>query len=300
MNTPFFSVVIPTYNRAHTLSRSIDSVLNQSFQNFELIIVDNGSTDNTQEWLSKNYQNDKIIYSYQKGSGSPASPRNKGISLAKGQWLCLLDSDDMWDKKKLHFTLDTIQDQPNLDVICHNENIYYEDINKIGKMIKYGPVCKNMYREMLIFGNRLSTSATSIRIKFLENNNLSFNESKEFATVEDYDLWLNLAIHNANFFFSSKSLGFYTVGKFNMISNSNLFCKSLENLLKMHTFSVQNFTNNKDALWRLLSLRVKIYTIFYSEVPFLRKIISMLKIALDNPFYLTKIILGYVKKKLLR
>ena len=263
MHIPFFSIVIPTYNRSHTLSRPIDSVLNQSFQDFELIIVDNGSTDNTKEWISKNYQTEKINYSYQIGSGSPASPRNKGISLAKGQWLCLLDSDDMWNTNKLQFTFDAIQNHLNLDVICHNENIYYEDINKIGKISKYGPVSKNMYKEMLLFGNRLSTSATSIRIEFLKNNNLKFNESSELATVEDYDLWLYLALHDANFLFLSESLGFYTVGQSNMISNSNLFCKNLENLLKLHTFSIQKFTDNKDALWKLLRLRVKIYNVFY-------------------------------------
>lgn len=298
MNKPFFSIIIPTYNRSYTLSRPIDSVLNQSFQNFELIIVDNGSTDNTQEWLSKNYKNDKIIYSYQTGSGSPASPRNKGISLAKGEWVCFLDSDDMWKKEKLEFILDAIQCQSNLDVICHNENLYYEDINKIGKISKYGPFSKDMYREMLIFGNRLSTSATSVKIKFLKKNNLKFNEVNELATVEDYDLWLRLAMHNAKFFFLPESLGFYTVGQSNMISNSNLFCKNLENLLRIHTFVIQNFTNNKDGLWSLLRLRIKIYNILYSRVSYLRKIISILKIGLGSPLNFTIIFSGYLKKKL--
>ena len=59
---PFFSVVIPTYNRADVLSRSVDSVLSQTYQNFELIIIDNGSTDGTQQWVSDNYQDDRIVY----------------------------------------------------------------------------------------------------------------------------------------------------------------------------------------------------------------------------------------------
>jgi len=298
MNKPFFSIIVPTYNRCYTLSRPIDSVLNQSFQNFELIIVDNGSTDATHEWLSKNYKNDKIIYSFQTGSGTPASPRNKGISLAKGEWVCFLDSDDMWKKEKLEFTLEAIQCQSNLDVICHNENIYYEDINKIGKISRYGPSSKRMYREMLIFGNRLSTSATSVKIEFLKKNNLKFNETNELATVEDYDLWLRLAMHNANFFFLSESLGFYTVGQSNMISNSNLFCKNLENLLRIHTFFIQKFTNQKDKLWNLLRLRVSINNILCSKVSYLIKIISILKIGLKNPFNFTIILSGYLKKKL--
>lgn len=95
-STPFFSVVIPTYNRVGILNRSIDSVLGQAFSDFELIIIDNGSTDHTGEWLKQNYSDPRIRYHYQQGTGSPAGPRNTGIRLAKGQWICFLDSDDLW------------------------------------------------------------------------------------------------------------------------------------------------------------------------------------------------------------
>jgi len=196
---PFFSVVIPTYNRADVLSRSVDSVLSQTYHNFELIIIDNGSTDGTQQWVSDNYQDDRIIYHYQKGSGSPASPRNTGISLAHGQWLCLLDSDDMWREGKLKCVYKAIQANADADVICHNENIFFEETGNMGRILKYGPSSKEMYKEMLIFGNRLSTSATSIKVEFLKVNKLQFNESDQYATVEDYDLWLNLADSGARF-----------------------------------------------------------------------------------------------------
>ena len=298
MNTPFFSIVIPTYNRAHILSRSIDSVLSQTYQDFELIIVDNGSTDNTQEWMDSAYQDDRLIYRYQEGSGSPASPRNTGMSLAKGQWICLLDSDDMWDKNKLQCVLDAIQTNTNADVICHNENIYYEATGSIDKVLKYGPASKNMYKEMLIFGNRLSTSATSMRIEFLKDNDLQFNESSEFATVEDYDLWLNLAKCDANFVFLSESLGFYTVGESNMIANSNLFCTNLQNLLRVHVFSIQRFSEDKDKLWKLLKVRFDIGKLKYVETSMLKIIISMFKILIVHPVNSIRIIFGYAKRKL--
>jgi glycosyltransferase involved in cell wall biosynthesis len=299
MNTPFFSIVIPTYNRAHILSRSIDSVLSQTYQDFELIIVDNGSTDNTQQWMDSAYQDDRLIYRYQEGSGSPASPRNTGMSLAKGQWICLLDSDDRWDKNKLQCVLDVIQTNTNVDVICHNENIYYEASDSIDKVLKYGPASKNMYKEMLIFGNRLSTSATSMRIEFLKDNNLQFNESSEFATVEDYDLWLNLAKYDANFVFLSESLGFYTVGESNMIANSNLFCTNLQNLLRMHTFSIQQFTENKNKLWELLRLRFDMCKVQHIETSLLKKIIGITKILITHPVNSTRIIFNYAKRKLI-
>ena len=298
MNTPFFSIVIPTYNRVDILSRSVDSVLSQTYQKFELIIIDNGSTDDTQQWLHDNYQDDRVIYHYQKGSGSPASPRNTGISLAKGQWVCLLDSDDRWDKYKLQCVFDSIQANTDVDVVCHNENVYYESTDSVDKILKYGPTSKNMYKEMLIFGNRLSTSATSIRIEFLRDNNLQFNELSEFATVEDYDLWLNLAKCDANFVFLSESLGFYTVGESNMIANSNLFCTNLQNLLRVHVFSIQRFSEDKGKLWKLLELRFDICKLQYVETFMLKKIIGIFKLLIAHPVNSIRIIFGYAKRKL--
>jgi glycosyltransferase involved in cell wall biosynthesis len=298
MNTPFFSIVIPTYNRVDILSRSVDSVLSQTYQKFELIIIDNGSTDDTRQWLHDNYQDDRVVYHYQEGSGSPASPRNTGISLAKGQWVCLLDSDDRWDKNKLQCVFDSIQTNTDVDVVCHNENVYYETADSIGQVLKYGPASNSMYKDMLIFGNRLSTSATSMRIGFLKDNNLKFNESSEFATVEDYDLWLNLAKCNANFVFLPESLGFYTVGKSNMIANSNLFCENLQNLLRLHVFTIQQFSRDKDKLWKLLKLRFDICKLQYVKTTIFKKMVGIFRLFAMHPINLTKIIFGYAKRKL--
>ena len=143
---PFFSVVIPTYNRVDILNRAIDSVLNQSFSNFELIIVDNGSTDHTGEWLKQNYRDPRIKYYFQKGTGSPAGPRNTGIRLSTGKWISFLDSDDLWRPNKLQSVKQSIDQDSILDVICHDEYL-----NKMGKgsdvVLRYGPYEKNFYRQ---------------------------------------------------------------------------------------------------------------------------------------------------------
>ena len=297
---PFFSVVIPTYNRADVLSRSVDSVLSQTYQNFELIIIDNGSTDGTQQWVSDNYQDDRIIYHHQEGSGSPASPRNTGISLAKGQWICLLDSDDRWSGDKLQHVFDSIQASKNIDVVCHNENVYIEKSDSVGRMLKCGPNSKNMYKEMLLFGNRLSTSATSIKVKFLKDNKLQFNESNELATVEDYDLWLNLSRLGARFVFLPQSLGFYTVSDSNMIFTSGLFCKNLKNLLRLHVFNFQKFEKNKQKMWELLKLRSDICQLQYADLSITSKIVRFIFMFFLHPVNLTKLLTGYVRRKLLR
>ena len=83
----FFSIIIPTFNRKDIIKKCIDSVIDQSFKNFEIIVVDNGSTDKTKKWMSNEYRDNRLKYYFQKGSGSPASPRNRGILMSKGNWV---------------------------------------------------------------------------------------------------------------------------------------------------------------------------------------------------------------------
>jgi hypothetical protein len=157
----------------------------------------------------------------------------------------------------------------------------------------------DLYREMLIYGNRLSTSATSIRTNFLKKNNLSFNESDEFSTVEDYDLWLNLAKCGAEFKFLSKLLGFYTVGESNMIFTSGLFCKNLNNLLKKHVFSIQQFDDNKQRTWKLIKLRSNICQVQYMQSGSLFKMVRLIKIFSHHPINFLTLLSGYIKRKVL-
>ncbi len=98
---PLFSAVLPTYNRASMISRAIESVINQSYTNWELIIVDDGSTDNTKEIIdSYNKADKRIKYFYQENSERSVA-RNNGISKAKGDWICFLDSDDLYNNNHL-------------------------------------------------------------------------------------------------------------------------------------------------------------------------------------------------------
>jgi glycosyltransferase involved in cell wall biosynthesis len=117
MPLPSVSVVVPTYNRAHCLGEAIDSVLGQSFQDFELIVVDDGSTDGT-ESLLEGY-GDRIKALRQKNSGVSAA-RNAGIKAARGPWIAFLDSDDTWEPDKLKVQTDDLRLRP--DAIVHMVN----------------------------------------------------------------------------------------------------------------------------------------------------------------------------------
>src|SRR5260221_4747199 len=90
---PFFSIIIPSYNRGHVIRRAIDSVVNQSFQEFEIIVVDDGSSDNTRQLVESLPHKEKIFYVRQENKGASAA-RNLGASKAKGDYLIFLDSDD--------------------------------------------------------------------------------------------------------------------------------------------------------------------------------------------------------------
>src|SRR5690554_1994132 len=92
---PEFSIVIPTYNRAHLICKTIDSVLAQTFQNFEIIVVDDGSTDNTDEVIKEKYGNHPQLSYYKKENAERAAARNYGTQKAKGKYVLWFDSDDI-------------------------------------------------------------------------------------------------------------------------------------------------------------------------------------------------------------
>ena len=298
MSKPFFSIVIPTFNRSKIISRSVDSVLRQTFSDYEIIIIDNGSNDNTDELIRKKYKDAKIKYFYQEGSGSPANPRNKGIDLAKGRWICFLDSDDEWFPNKLEVVFQTIKDTPECEVICHNEIYFSETKQSPEKVLRYGPNSENMYKDMLIYGNRLSTSAVSLKKDFLKKFKLNFDEDPNLATVEDYDLWLNLAFRNARFKFIKESLGYYYFGGQNLISYSEIFCTNLDFLLRKHVFHIQNFEHDNDKLWNFLSLRLEVCLSIYNSKNYLTKIASLSKTFFKSPGNFLKLFIGYSLKRI--
>lgn len=110
---PLVSVIIPTFNRIDLLKQTVDSVRSQTFRDYELIIVDDGSTDGTTEWLQTLSD---VRFVSQKNSGI-ASSRNKGASLSLGKWLAFLDHDDLWDEKKLEIQADFAESNPDLGML---------------------------------------------------------------------------------------------------------------------------------------------------------------------------------------
>lgn len=117
--TPAFSVIIPTYNRGQLISRAVDSVLNQTFKDFELIIVDDGSEDDTRKIIEEYIEKDDRIQYFYKKNGGQNSALNVGLRHAKGTYVAFLDSDDRWLKKKLEKVFDKFQTDIEIGVVYH-------------------------------------------------------------------------------------------------------------------------------------------------------------------------------------
>jgi glycosyltransferase involved in cell wall biosynthesis len=179
------SVIIPTHNRASFLKEAIESVLNQEYSNFELIIIDDGSTDNTRE-IIKLFEG-KLKYYYQPHQGvSPA--RNAGLKLARGNFITFLDSDDLWKKEKLRIQMEFMKRHSEVKV-CYTEEIW------IRKGMRVNPKKKHKKYSGWIFDKvipicLLSLSSALFRKEIFKEIGV-FDES--LPVCEDYDLGLRIA-----------------------------------------------------------------------------------------------------------
>ena len=254
--SPFFTVVIPTFNCADYLERALNSVFSQACQNFEIIVVDNSSTDHTNHVL-KSYNDKRLTVIEVNNNGIIALSRNKGIENAKGDWIAFLDADDLWYQEKLQIVFNEIQSSKFIDVFSTDEFQIDEDTGT-KTHLRYGPYCKDFYKILLLNGNRLSTSATIVNRNFLKKNRINFREHKEFATVEDYDFWLLMARAGAEFQFIESIQGEYTIHSDNTSTQSGVHYQNGINVLKDHVYNLQAFEQNKDNLWQLINSRLLI------------------------------------------
>lgn len=208
---PFVSVIIPTYNRGHCIISAIESVQSQVYSNYEIIVVDDGSVDDTKCILSEHIRNCHITYIYQENKGVSAA-RNAGLRVAKGEWIAFLDSDDRWLPEKLLRQIEIIH-QSTIELGCVICNMEFSPIkNKISTSFedslflpnKPQGVCTNMTSILLtrfIMFNQGAIIKTSLLAKLG-----GFDE--HLKILEDYDLALRLSFV-CNFGYESIPLVIY-------------------------------------------------------------------------------------------
>jgi len=179
------SVVIPTYNRYKLLKRAITSVKNQTYKSFEIIVVDDGSSDNT-KYIQEDFEDIKYIYQTNKGV---SSARNIGVREAKYEWIAFLDSDDEWHQDKLQEQVDF--HKKNVDIfMSYTDELWIRDDNLVKIPKKFKKHSKNIFENSLSYCN-IAPSSTLIHQNLLNKVGL-FDESLEVC--EDYDLWLRISI----------------------------------------------------------------------------------------------------------
>lgn len=203
---PAVSIIIPTYNQAILLKAAIESVIDQTFQNWELIVVNNFSEDETVE-VVKSFNDPRISLINFNNQGIIGASRNKGIQQARSEWVAFLDSDDIWYPNKLERCIALLK-VSKADVLCHGER--WIKAEGCYRDVMYGPESRASYRSLLFDGNCLSTSAVVARRSALLEIG-GFSEEPQFVTAEDYDLWLRLARKGKKFIYLPEILGEYRI-----------------------------------------------------------------------------------------
>lgn len=189
---PRVSVIIPTYNRKDFLLEAVDSVLAQTYEDFELIVVDDGSTDDTEEVLTSN--DERLIYIYQVNRGVSAA-RNRGIELARGEFIAFLDSDDLWLPTKLQVQV-AFMDQHHEAEICYTDEVWIRHGVRVNPKRKHAKYSGWIYPHCLTLCI-ISPSSALIRRGFFEEVG-TFDP--HLPVCEDYDFWLRVTSRIPVFF----------------------------------------------------------------------------------------------------
>ena len=239
-SVPIVSVIVTTYNRQEYLFETIRSILNQTFQNFELIIVDNFS--NYEFFKFIDFFDDQRIKSYQNyNSGIIAINRNFGIKVARGKYLAFCDDDDSWESTKLELQLKFLESS-SADLVYSGTLLFndfglhrvhcYKPVKTLAQFFKYNPV-------------------TLSSVIVVNSEKVVFDENKDFAGIEDYILWINLWMRGFKFHMIELPLVNFRVSNtsFSSISRSN-------NEYRIMAFKISLFSN-------LLSLKEKLSLLFF-------------------------------------
>ena len=186
MNLPLVSVVIPTFNSAWSLKEAIESVLAQTYEQLEILVIDDGSTDNTAEVVAE--FSDIITYMRQNNMGVSVA-RNCGILSSHGKYIAFLDSDDIWFPNKIELQVALMEEHSNLDVV-YTDHCHTDAEGVIGEP---KTACFNASEPVyyqLLAGNFINTSTVMVRLTAIAKSGVF---SADFSGAEDYDLWLRLA-----------------------------------------------------------------------------------------------------------
>ena len=230
-SVPRVSVIVPTYNRAPEIARCLESLVHQTITDFEVIVCDDGSTDDTREVVAAFREQLRLQFHWAANFGGPARPRNAGLQLAQGKYVAFLDSDDWWTPDKL------AQSLRRLDA---GADIVYHDLYRVRSMrqrrywrrVRSRRMVAPVFRDLLQRGNAMPNSSVVVRCELMHKIG-GFSEDRSLIAWEDYDAWLRLARLNARFERIDTPLGYYWEGG-NNISSPRRLIANLERFRQLY------------------------------------------------------------------
>ena len=252
---PLFSVIIPTYNRADGLKKSLASLVAQTNKDFEVIICDDGSIDGTKE-VVESYRNQlDLIYVWEENWGGPARPRNQGLKLARADWICFLDSDDWWYPDKL---AECARHLAAVDIIYHDLDVYNDVSDRPLWLLRSRQLMADSFTDLMLNSNALFNSSVVVRKSVLAAVG-GLSEDKKLIGLEDFDCWLKIAKINKRFLYLPQALGAYHLG--DNISRAIRHAENLEALWRLHKDDLRSEREKKIVARTLKYNQARIYHI---------------------------------------
>ena len=234
MKNPLVSIIIPNYNKEEFLSNCIQSVLKQTYRNFEIIIIDNFSSDKSLD-VAKNFIDPRIKLFQFKNNGIIAASRNFGIKKSNGKYLAFLDSDDCWMKDKLSQSVKALEN--GADFIYHDCIIFSEDLKK-RRITKSRSLHEPIQEDLIFNGNDIVTSSVVLR-KELFVSITNFSENINLIANEDFDAWIRFSFISNKFVYLPIPLGYLFVGSSNTSNSSFLKLKGSKELLLIYSKEIE-------------------------------------------------------------
>lgn len=205
---PAVSVIMPTYNRVDYLKKSVQSVLDQTFNDFEIIIINNYSIDNTLNVIS-DFADERIKVINFKNDGIIAKSRNQGIMKSVGKYIAFLDDDDLWCKDKLEIQIKYLESHPEFDLAYSNAVIIDEHGNRKDLLINPREIKTGRTFFNILYNNSIATLTVLMKREIIETIGL-LNEDPLVRAAEDYDYWLRASL-NYEFGYIDKPLALYRI-----------------------------------------------------------------------------------------
>lgn len=247
------SVIIPTWNRSKEVVNAVRSVQNQTYDNIEILVCDDGSTDDTKDIINSISKDDKRI-KFIEGvrGGCPAIPRNRGIEYATGDWLAFLDSDDEWLPSKIEIQLGHLYNN-DTKASCTNAYRKVPGIADLETLLNYGENSIT-FENFLDVNNVICSSAIIHRSIF--DLGLRFSEDNKFKAIEDYALWLKIS-SITNFVYINKNLVIYNDDIVNSVRGEENKKFHLQKKIVLKEFLNWSYKNDEIVCIRNKRLHVK-------------------------------------------